>query len=517
MLAVLGTCFNSCSEEYESRLHELVIDSEWKFNSSDAAEQSQTLRNEDLTNYGISADSVWCSVDIDYNNSTIKVRVTENQTYDDRTCTVTMKDVRSGDLRSFKVWQKKTRTIKISDNEYQVGSSGDDITITIQENVGYKVEIPSDVNWITEKPASTRGLQEHTVTLTVAENNSGAYRSAVISVKNTDGDSEIVRKIAIKQFFTPLFTIEAKEFEIDELSQTVSVKITTNLTNFETYVNDDDWMSSGGRDSVSTTSKIQKILVQKFTKKKDARTGTVDFHATVKTAEGTYSNIDETVTITQKRTLYIKKDTIYLAVGDSTNIEYINSKDRTVNWSTSDESEFTVDANGKLKCIGSDGDGKATITLKSSDGKYSDQVIALAKKPSDLSKYLVCKWDSTQTIKEGVSSTTLTFNITNKSTESIKLTGYTAYKDSADVADASKKWYEETLSETLGANSSKTINLGTVPSTNYYIALKYTYMGSNYVLGYSKNGIMTITKESKPAANARRRSASGSAARSRRK
>lgn len=514
MLAVLGACFNSCSEEYESRLHELLINSQWDFNSSDAAEQSQTLRNEDLTNYGISADSVWCSVDIDYNSSTIKVRVTENQSYDDRTCTVTLKDVRSGDLRSFKVWQKKTRTIKISDTEYQVDSDGGDITITVEENVGYKVEIPSDIDWITEKPASTRGLEKHDVTLTVAKNNSGSYRSGTISIKNTDGDSEIVKKILVKQTFTPIFTLEQNAFTIDELAQTVSIKITTNLTKFDTYINDEEWISSSGRDSTGIDTKTQKLSVLKFTDKKDSRTGTIDFHATVKTAEGIYKDIDETVTITQNRTLYIPKDSIYLSVGDSTNIEFRNTEKRTLVWSSSDESKFTVDSNGKLKCISSEGDGLATITMKSNDGKYSDQVIAVAKKPSDLSKYLFCKWDSTTTTKEGVSSTTLTFKITNTSTESIKLTGYTAYKDSADVADASKKWYEETLSENLGANGSRTINLGAVPTTNYYMALKYTYMNENYILGYSKNGVMTITKETKAAA-ARRRSAN--AARSRRK
>jgi hypothetical protein len=156
-----------------------------------------------------------------------------------------------------------------------------------------------------------------------------------------------------------------------------------------------------------------------------------------------------------------------------------------------------------VKCVAIDGDGQATITVKSKDGKYSDKIIAVAEKPKDLTKFLVCKWDSTQTIKEGVSSTILTFKITNTSSESITLTGYTAYKDSADVT----KWYEEPLSETLAANKSKQINLGAIPTTNYYMKLRYTYMNEKYILGYSKKGIMTITKETTTPPAATRRSA----------
>ena len=216
-----------------------------------------------------------------------------------------------------------------------------------------------------------------------------------------------------------------------------------------------------------------------------------------------FKTIDETVTITQERTLYIPKDSVNLAVGDSTLIEVVNTKKRDLVWSSSDEKEFTVDAKGQVKCISNEGDGKATITVKSKDGKYSDEIIAVAKKPVDLSKYLKCSWVIKEDIKEGVSTKTLNFNIKNTSDQPITLTKYNFYKDSLDVSP----WAASDISEPLGGNGSKTIDLGTVPTTNYYMTLKYTYLNEKYILGFSKNGVMTIKKEEAPKAATTRRSA----------
>ena len=155
-----------------------------------------------------------------------------------------------------------------------------------------------------------------------------------------------------------------------------------------------------------------------------------------------------------------------------------------------------------VKCIGNDGDGKATITVKSKDGKYSDEIIAVAKKPVDLNDYLKCSWATKTATKEGVSTETLNFNIKNTSDQSITLTNYSFYKDSLDVSP----WDASDISEPLGGNGSKTIDLGTAPTTNYYMILKYTYLNEKYILRFSKKGDMTIKKEEAPKPSATRRS-----------
>ena len=147
-----------------------------------------------------------------------------------------------------------------------------------------------------------------------------------------------------------LIGIDPKEFTVDELSQTISINVTANFK-LETYP-EEDWASSGGRETVDDTHFVQKINISAFTEKKENRASTVEFYANVKTAEGTYREIKETVKITQERTFYIPADTIKLEVGDSTVVELFNKNKLEAKWSTSDDQEFTVDSKGQIKCVG---------------------------------------------------------------------------------------------------------------------------------------------------------------------
>ena len=281
MLLVLGVGFSSCGDDYESRLPELLIKNPLEFESSkDDITLSQVFRNEDLTNYGISSEVSWCDPWIDYETSTIYVKVlgrgqsTDEDPYSDRSCNVTLTDIRDNTVRSFTVTQKQLNEILINGDEAQVPSDGGDVPVELQYNVSYQVSIPEDASWITEKKAAgTRGLEKATVTLSVAENNSGSARSAIVSIKSTDG--KIERNFRILQAFSPVLTIDPKEFTVDELSQTISINVTANFK-LETYP-EEDWVTTGGRETVDDTHFVQKINISAFTEKKENRASTVEF------------------------------------------------------------------------------------------------------------------------------------------------------------------------------------------------------------------------------------------------
>ena len=507
MLLVLGVGFSSCGEDYESRLPELLIKDMTFEASSTSQTQSQQFRNEDMSNFSITTDASWCTAKIDYDTSTINVTVnargtsepTDADPYSDRSCLVTITDVRDNTVRSFNVSQKQINEIKPNANEFPVQSEGGEVTIEVQHNIGYSLIIPDDAtSWIHKKAAGTRAMVTDTETLTVDANNSGSARNATLTIQSSD--ENVVRKVKITQTFNPVYSIETKDFTIDELAQTVKVNITANFK-YEIYP-EADWVSSGGRETVSETEFVQRLDVTAFKEKEASRATVVEFYANVKTAEGIYREIKESINITQNRTLYIPKDTLHLAVGDSAVVEVTNTEKRDLVWSSSDEKEFTVDAKGQVKCISTEGDGKATITVKSKDGKYSDEIVAVAKKPIDLTKYLKCTWVIKEDIKEGVSTKTLNFNIKNTSDQSVTLVKYNFYKDSLDVSP----WAASDLSEPLGGNGSKTIDLGSVPTTNYYMSLNITYLNEKYILGFSQKGYMTIKKEEAPKTAATRRS-----------
>ena len=172
MLFVLGVGVCSCGDDYESRLHELLIkDMEFEA-STTSITQSQQFRNEDMTNYSITSSESWCTAKIDYDASTINVtvdargvdEVTDSDPYSDRSSTVTITDVRSNDVRSFKVSQKQIDEIKVGSN-YQVLSEGGEVSVEVQHNVGYSLVIPDAASsWIHKKTAGTRGLVTETET-----------------------------------------------------------------------------------------------------------------------------------------------------------------------------------------------------------------------------------------------------------------------------------------------------------------------------------------------------------------
>ena len=104
---MLGLGLGSCSkDEYHSRLKELII-KDVDFDS-DGGDYTKEFRNEDLTYYKAVPDSSWCTVTIDAKTSKMTVSVKDNESFDNRSCIVTLQDIKDGvTSRTFTVKQKQ--------------------------------------------------------------------------------------------------------------------------------------------------------------------------------------------------------------------------------------------------------------------------------------------------------------------------------------------------------------------------------------------------------------------------
>ena len=203
MMLVLCIGFSSCSDDsYESRIHELLIDSKkLVFEATeDEGELVSTLtfRGEDVSHYKANPDAEWCTVYFTDSTSTMTIKVTNNDTFDERKSTVTILDTKDGvSSRTFVVTQKQNNVIRLVDGEgvtYQVSTDGGQVVVNLESNVSYTVQIPSDVDWITLPGASgTRGLQQSQVVLQVARNTTEKARSAQVVIKDeTSGAMQII-------------------------------------------------------------------------------------------------------------------------------------------------------------------------------------------------------------------------------------------------------------------------------------------------------------------------------------
>lgn len=112
--------------------------------------------------------------------------------------------------------------------EYEVLASGGKVTVSLETNLEYNVEIPSAAkSWITL--ADTRAMREDTLTFTIAANQTFEERKANISIVDTN--NSVLKTIVIKQQpEEELFDLgQTTKYSIDENGGEVKIKVSTNL------------------------------------------------------------------------------------------------------------------------------------------------------------------------------------------------------------------------------------------------------------------------------------------------
>jgi hypothetical protein len=361
--AIISATITSCSkDEYSSPLKGQVF-SDLVF-YDEASSQTLTVPNGDITNCKAVSTANWCAVTIQ--KTAIIVSVQANDTYEERQATVTVTDPGDQTSITFNVLQDQNDAILIDGNTYSVPEEGGDVSIKVQSNVKYDVEIPSDASWLKNSTkASTRGLETSTIVLTAEKNNSGDEREAV--VKLTNKDYGISSQFTVKQELTPSFTIDKDEFNIDELGDIVNVTVTSNIDIDVQF--SDDWVSSAGTTEKGDFNFVQKIQVEPLPNDQSSRTATVTFSDKL----GKWG-LSKVVTIKQIQSLVLKESDVQVMVGKSYKLDVENYTGGSLSWTSSDKSVATVNSDGTVTGVGK---GSATITVSS--GKHSAKCTVTVK------------------------------------------------------------------------------------------------------------------------------------------
>lgn len=122
--------------------------------------------------------------------SVLKFAVSENESDIKREGTIVFKN---GNLsEKVTVYQAGvTPSIIVSKTDYKIPAEGQDITVELQSNVRYTIQMP-DVDWIKEKP-ETKSMSSYTHHFTVEPNDGNASRKAEIVITDNKGITERVR------------------------------------------------------------------------------------------------------------------------------------------------------------------------------------------------------------------------------------------------------------------------------------------------------------------------------------
>lgn len=474
VIAILCMGLTSCSDDpYESRINQLVI-KDVAFPAT-ASTDTQTFRNEDLSNYVAKPSESWCSVTFVQESSMMIVTAEANDTYDGRTAVVTISDTQDPTkTRTFTVTQVQKDGLFVPEEQtsFNIPTEGKQITVDVMANIDFKVNIPSEYSdWIKQSTtASTRGLEKNTLTFDIAKNNTYDTRKGYIEIydpKNTKG--EVIR-ITINQAFTVVFNVDPQTITVDELRNEISIKVTTNVP---VDVNDySDWIMKGTIEEVDDENYIYKMIVTPFTEKKLRRTGGIVFSGAISPI--TTKNI--TVTVIQNRLLYVEETGIDVNIGGRLALTLTNDTGQEVVWTSSDEKIATVTKDGTVIGVS---DGEATITVKTADGKYSDSAKVQVKEAS--AALLSDTWS--KVIENGL-VTSFTITLTNKETDrTIQLKPGSLYRVTVDGDERiMEKIGEDSVNKNLGPGESHSASFSSVaPSTpsstatySYYMEWDYT-------------------------------------------
>ncbi len=286
---------------------------------------------------------------------TVTIRCNPNDTYEDRSGTVTIKA--EGLTQTISVRQPANKGIIVPTKSYDLSSNANTIEVEVQANVQYSVSI-SD-NWI--KQTGTKGLTRNILVFSVEENTTYDGRSASITIKSqTSGVPDQV--ISVRQSQKDALIVKDTSFNMPYGGGEVEVKVEANVS-FDVKPSV-DWIHFVKTKALNSSTVCLTIDENPTTSKREGKVEIVQKNG----------SLSHSVTVKQAgriavSSVTLNKTSIQLKEGESetliATVKPDNATDKTVTWSSSNETIASVDDNGKVIAKK---EGTATITA-SAGGK----------------------------------------------------------------------------------------------------------------------------------------------------
>ena len=256
MASVISMVILSCSkDEYGSPLKGQTI-ADVIIEASETA-TSVNLQNGDYSKCTITSSESWCNPSIGTN--VVNIQLSANKSYDDRQAIITMTDPEDSTIMTFKLVQRQIDTITTGKNIYNVPEEGGTVSINVESNIDYTVEISSDCTWLTQV-SGTRGLSKSTITLNASKNETEMDKKA--TVKLTCSERNYSTEVVINQEYKQYFNIDPTEIAVSEAGGVIEVNVETNVD----YTIDiqDPWIQAGAKVEVEKHKFIQKFAVAAY-------------------------------------------------------------------------------------------------------------------------------------------------------------------------------------------------------------------------------------------------------------
>ena len=159
----------------------------------------------------------------------------ENPDTESRQATITLGG--NGLAETVTVYQAGTAPVLVlGQQEYIVGSTGETLTVELQSNTDYRVQLPA-VDWLTE--TDTRSLSAYTHYFAVAPNDTYDARTAEIIFTTADGT--LADTVFVTQVQQDALIVAQQEYDIPAKGGTLDFTVQTNVDVIATP--DVDWIT----------------------------------------------------------------------------------------------------------------------------------------------------------------------------------------------------------------------------------------------------------------------------------
>lgn len=185
-------------------------------------------------------ETPWCTVAPTSGNAgshTIKVTTTPNETYDDRSVTVTLKA--GTEVRSFVVSQKQKDALLLTNDKFEVDQKGGTVTVEVKANVSYTATIGEECkDWIKES-GNTRALSTTAKSYDIAMNEEDGKREGSIIFS----DGSLTETVHIYQTGGSIILLSRNDCHVSASGEEITVELRSNC-DYEVIMPSVDWIKA---------------------------------------------------------------------------------------------------------------------------------------------------------------------------------------------------------------------------------------------------------------------------------
>ena len=374
--------------------------------------------------WAASSDQSWCHVSPTSGNqgtTTITVTCDDNDTYDERNATVTIKCGNASS--SITVTQKQKDALLVTSNKIEIEAAGGEATIEVKANVDYNYTVEESAkSWISI--GGTRALTTKNIILNITENEDPATREGKITISNSDFKEEVT---VYQQGAAPSIVLTNKEFTVASSGETIKVELKSN-TNYTIQMPNVKWITESSTRAMSSYTHYFKV----------EENTTYDSRSTEIIFKDESNGIEEKVTVNQ-----LQKDAIVLAQSsytmgyEATQLDFSVKSNVELEVSTSDSwiKQVSTRALTEKKLYfdieGNDTDSEREGYIYITSGELK-QTITIIQKNNDI-PYLTFTANEEQTFQMSEAVSTLEFSVNRSDWIELGATQVTFGGDNGDL------------------------------------------------------------------------------------